>query len=478
MTAENSAPSDKKEIRVFFAAPGDLAVERRAFKKTVDSLNGVFGNAEHVKFVFAGADDSTAARPRGAVIDDLDSCDLFVLTLHRRWGQYVDDAAPFTTYAEEEFHHASARFKATGKPDLLVFLKNVNPSQLADPGPELIKALEFRKSLEESREIFYRTFEETKHFEKELERHIRAFVKGDLPKYPLSPEATILPLECLEAVEEAENKAKRSAERFAENGEPEQSRRAKNAEADAALARQAAIAASKGNFEDARQLLAVAIAETTSEEVLLLGLEFYQRTGELRTAEDLMNRILAIGGESAVRPYTAAAFGNLGLIYQTRGELDKAEEILNKALAINLQLANDEEIAKNYGCLGAVYRKRGKLEEAEQAHRQALTLHQKNRRQEGIATECGNLGVIYRTRNELDQAEEMFLKALAIDEQLGRQEGVVSAYVNLGRLYVTQSRFPQARSVLAKAQSLIAQMGVQSMAQHIQQWLESLPAEA
>ena len=35
--------SGKRIIKVFIASPGDLAVERRAFKDTIDELNAGFG---------------------------------------------------------------------------------------------------------------------------------------------------------------------------------------------------------------------------------------------------------------------------------------------------------------------------------------------------------------------------------------------------------------------------------------------------
>lgn len=34
--------SDIRTIRIFIASPGDLAVERRAFKDVIDELNGDF----------------------------------------------------------------------------------------------------------------------------------------------------------------------------------------------------------------------------------------------------------------------------------------------------------------------------------------------------------------------------------------------------------------------------------------------------
>ena len=53
----------KKErtIRVFIASPGDLAVERRAFKDVIDELNTGFGDGAKVKFEPLGWEDPLAS---------------------------------------------------------------------------------------------------------------------------------------------------------------------------------------------------------------------------------------------------------------------------------------------------------------------------------------------------------------------------------------------------------------------------------
>ena len=91
-------------------------------------------------------------------------------------------------------------------------------------------------------------------------------------------------------------------------------------------------------------------------EVLSLAYEFYHRTGDLKAAEDMLERWLAISGREAETGDTAAAYGNLGLIYRTRGELDRAEEMLKKALAIEEKLGRQEGMASAYGNLGVIYR--------------------------------------------------------------------------------------------------------------------------
>jgi hypothetical protein len=51
-------------INVFMASPGDLAVERRAFKDVIDELNGGFGDGASVRFVPLGWEDTLATGHR------------------------------------------------------------------------------------------------------------------------------------------------------------------------------------------------------------------------------------------------------------------------------------------------------------------------------------------------------------------------------------------------------------------------------
>ena len=85
----------KRTISVFIASPGDLAGERRAFKKAIDQLNVGFGDGANVEFVPLAWEDtlaSTGRRSQGVINQEIDKCDVFILAMHRRWGQEAPDA--------------------------------------------------------------------------------------------------------------------------------------------------------------------------------------------------------------------------------------------------------------------------------------------------------------------------------------------------------------------------------------------------
>ncbi len=102
----------QRVIKVFIASPGDLAIERRAFKDKVDELNKGFGRGANVTFEPLGWEDALAQfgrRSQSVINKDIDACDVFILLMWRKWGQDAPDAKPYSSYTEEEFHRALAR---------------------------------------------------------------------------------------------------------------------------------------------------------------------------------------------------------------------------------------------------------------------------------------------------------------------------------------------------------------------------------
>src|SRR5262249_54237905 len=136
-------------------------------------------------------------------------------------------AEPFLSYTEEEFHRALDRWVRTGVPTIFVFFKEIDPASMADPGPQLQKVLEFRLQLEEKRQLLYRSFADVAQFRDEVQRHLRATVKGELPKPDAPLDKVILPQHALVEIqkEKAEKElALAKAERLNQIAEAAQAR--------------------------------------------------------------------------------------------------------------------------------------------------------------------------------------------------------------------------------------------------------------
>jgi len=83
----------------------------------VACLDDGFGDGAGVKFEALGWEDtlaSTGRRSQEVINREIDCCDVFILAMHRRWGQAAPDAQPYSSYTEEEFHRAFHRWQGSG----------------------------------------------------------------------------------------------------------------------------------------------------------------------------------------------------------------------------------------------------------------------------------------------------------------------------------------------------------------------------
>jgi hypothetical protein len=219
--------------------------------------------------------------------------------MHCRCGQDAPDSE-FSSYTEEEFHRAVERFKDTGRPEIFVILKKISASRRTDPGRQLQQVLDFRRELEKTRKIRYREYNGKKQFGDEVNRHLKAYARGELPQPDeTARDIVVLPVESIDAIREAKEEATRERER-AENAtrqaeaanelaEAEKQRaeaaEAKREELELQLAERAAQAALDGHVEEARQTFAPVTESTTDLVILFLAYEFYFRIGDLDVAE-------------------------------------------------------------------------------------------------------------------------------------------------------------------------------------------------
>lgn len=310
--------AEPRQISVFIASPGDLAPERKIFKDTIDTLNAGFADGAGVKFVPMGWEDvlaETGRRTQGVINQEIDQCDLFILSLNRRWGQDAPDSK-FSSYTEEEFHLAFSLWKKRKSPEVLVFFKTVDSASVADPGPELKKVLDFRKNLESSYAILIRTFNTDVDFGNEIDRHLRAFARGEWNNLADHRLRVVLPKAQVAALSKAEDAGARRVKRV-EGRSSSTKAKAVKAKADLSLvkahqtdltfARAAVDAANGGRNQDARVLFAKATEGTTDLSILSVAAEFFRQIGDPDNASRLVQRQAAIGRDRtiAARHYLA-----------------------------------------------------------------------------------------------------------------------------------------------------------------------------
>ena len=306
----------QRSISVFIASPGDLVSERKVFKDTINTLNAGYGDGAGVTFMRLGWEDlpaQTGRRTQAVINQQIESCDLFVLALHRRWGQKAPDSR-FSSYTEEEFHLAFKLWKKRKRPEIVVFFKTVDSPSLADPGAELKKVLAFRKKLENSHVVLMRPFESEGNFGTEMDRHLRAFAAGrwqTLDTYAPEvhfPRAHVAALAKAEHADQRRIERQRKKQRSRGAGGASAKRKAAKADlslveihqTELALARAAVQAASDGRIQDARVLFAKATESTTDPSILSVAAEFFRQIHDLNNSSRLAQRHAAIAQDRRI----------------------------------------------------------------------------------------------------------------------------------------------------------------------------------
>ena len=338
--------SMKRKIRVFIASPGDLVEERRIFRDAINQLNVGFGDGANVEYVALGWEDTlatTGRRNQGVINEEIDQCDVFILAMHRRWGQEAPDAKPYTSYTEEEFHRALERWRSSGTPEIFVFFKRVDAESEGDPGPQLRRVMDFRKHLEETRQVLYHYFDSPQSFMDKIDLHLRAYAKNELPKADQQREIVVLPMAALQEIEEARKMALQKTLEAKKANDAAYEARLELEAIQLQIAEDAALLSKEGKIEFAREKLTKLTTETTDIRILSLGHEFFFRTGDLDSAVKVLEKWLILSGIEKRTSLTASALGNLGILYKTRGELDRAEEMYQKSLVLFREVKSPRE---------------------------------------------------------------------------------------------------------------------------------------
>lgn len=150
----------RKVFTIFLAAPGDLSEERQKTREAVARFCKVFGSRLGWHVDLLGWEDTLPgyARPQSIIDQDVDRCDLFIGILWRRWGQ---PTGKYDSGFHEEFMLARARHRTTGRPNIWLFFKSVDPDSLKDPGEQLKKVIRFKDSQIAMKELFFKEFPDT-----------------------------------------------------------------------------------------------------------------------------------------------------------------------------------------------------------------------------------------------------------------------------------------------------------------------------
>lgn len=168
----------RKVIRAFLASPGDLQDERVAIRDVVREFNEIWADRLGYQVELMGWEETVAGYGRAQEIinQEVDRCDLFIGMMWKKWGTPPDNEGNFTSGFQEEYERCMQRRAETGHPEISMYFKQVPDGQLADPGMELQKVLEFKKRIIDGKLVLFQSFSEPQEVQGLVRKCVSQFV--------------------------------------------------------------------------------------------------------------------------------------------------------------------------------------------------------------------------------------------------------------------------------------------------------------
>ena len=436
-------PVRLKGYRVFVASPGGLQAERKAFRDALYEFNEAHAVQKEAIFIPVGWEDTPGGmgRAQDHINEQVRACDYCVILFHNRWGMPPAKDGIFGSGTEEEFDVAVKCKKdpEMDMQDVVIFFKGVEANQLGDPGPQLLKVLDFKKKLEEEREHHFENFDDDRSFEKLLRRHL-----GDwLREHEGAPRMA----EPRPAYEEA---ARPSLMRIEVDRAPTDEQKALE---------EARLLVSAGRRTDAEAVFAQEVVGGGSAVVFLEYGRFLRLDGRLIQAMTMVTKALDLAGTQGSRALEADAHLELGMLFDAQDNVGRAEASFRTALDLYVDLPRDEGIADSKRSIGQLLARRGELDQAEAMYRDALSIDERLDRRDGMADDYSYIGSALQERGDLTGADRMHQAALEIDRELQRYEEVAKHYGGLGSVRYTRGDWAGAEEMYREALNLDERLG-------------------
>lgn len=144
-------------LTVFLASPSDLNNERKITREAVERVNALLSRRVGWHIELLGWEDTLPgySRPQEDINKDVDSCDLFVGMVWRRWGTPTGECC---SGFHEEFRRTRDRRLKEGNPEIWLFFKAIDEDSLQDPGSQLKRVLDFKREQIEKKELRFKEF--------------------------------------------------------------------------------------------------------------------------------------------------------------------------------------------------------------------------------------------------------------------------------------------------------------------------------
>ena len=159
------------ELELFIASPGDLPEERAQISDIVDRVVQSCGVnlAVRIRVTKWEQVNPDLGRPQDRINRLIDSCDIFVGLLHRRWGS---DTGTHDSGFAEEWDRVLSRRASGPDPAVALFFKHLDAAEEADAGTQLTKVLEFRARIINEHVALYREFSDADDLDRQLTMYL------------------------------------------------------------------------------------------------------------------------------------------------------------------------------------------------------------------------------------------------------------------------------------------------------------------
>lgn len=475
----------RRQVKVFVASPGDLTQERRVLDHILMLFSSTYGGVANVEFKKVGWEDVAACatkRSQDEFNKLVDECDAFILILWKRWGQTTDASDPYSSYTLEEFNRALDRWRTSKRPSICVLFKHIDKFDLQAPDEQLSAVLDFRESLERSRQVVFKEFHDELTLCTHVHQHL-ATADGVGTFMPV-PESRIS-ADDLHTISEL---SARAEEVMPPNSDALGAAEERSAAQALALVSAAAKLAAAGLTNDAQQAFISAVPHCVESRALLATTDFFlqtgdldqvlelansarrfakpedawwvqcraniaegtvaQRTGRFSDAMNFFDGALVFARASGDPALICSAMGSRAIQLEIVGKLSEAAEAASQAVQVARTFQYPRYLAVSLNTLGVVARRQGSAKEAQQFFEEAQRLGEQTGDLQIAADAAGNLSTLAHRRGDLDEAERLLHACIAVESRLMRRHGEATGRFNLGCLYAETQRYNDALAQL------------------------------
>ena len=420
-------PQNLTSFGICISSPLGLSAERKSIKQTVESYNDEDGYERAIHFkTFYGEELPNQNDTAGEhTKDNILRCDYFILVLHDKWGALAQSDGRISSATEEQFNLALSTLKdaKTALKEIVIFFKDVLPSQLADAGPELQQIIAFRNDRQTKEDFLCHKFASL--------AELTAILNTFLARWAREPEQS----KKGKGISSKHNKIERINTKFSQTEATALNFRLGSDNLDLVVLR-AEEYFRNGEVEQADLLYNLVYSISSNPKHFLEYGKYLRKQYRLYLAEEVLKKSIEMAESSLDEECRANALRQLGRVYEFRGELDNSIIEFQKAYNIFKAIGDDLGRARTLMDLGFALCKKNNSQKATENLLQAIEIYEDANDKFGLGSAYCYLGVIHKDSGNFEKAEHCYdcaLDYLKLSEKSNESE-VAIVKSNLGVL--------------------------------------------